>query len=42
MKKIKEKILNKEIILYIIFGLITSIINMGTYYILTNIGVIYI
>ena len=42
MKKIKEKILNKEIFLYIIFGLITSIINIGTFYILTNIGVIYI
>jgi len=42
MKKIKEKILNKEIILYIIFGIITTIINIGTFYILTNIKVIYI
>lgn len=42
MNKIKDKVLNKEIILYIVFGIITTIINIGTFYILTNIGIEYI
>lgn len=40
MKKIKEiakKILTKEVILYIVFGLITTAVNLGTFYILNNI-----
>lgn len=32
----KEKLLTKEIILYIIFGILTTIINIGTFYVLTN------
>lgn len=41
MKKILEtifkKLLTKEIILYIIFGIFTTIVNIGSFYILTTI-----
>lgn len=40
MKKIKEiikKILTKEVILYIVFGLLTTIINLGVFYILNGV-----
>lgn len=40
MKKIKElleKILTKEVILYIIFGLLTTFINLGAFYIMHDI-----
>lgn len=40
MKKIKEiieKILTKEVILYIIFGVLTTIINIGAFYIMNDI-----
>ena len=35
-KKITEKILTKEVILYIIFGLFTTIINLGSFYVLNS------
>lgn len=40
MEKIKDllkKILTKEVILYIIFGVLTTIINLGSFYIMHNI-----
>lgn len=40
MKKIKElinKFLTKDVILYIIFGLLTTVINIGTFSLLTKI-----
>ena len=40
MKKIKrlsEKLLTKEVILYVVFGVLTTIINLGSFYIFTNI-----
>ena len=36
IKKITEKILTKEVILYIIFGLLTTIINLGYFYVLNS------
>ena len=36
IKKIAEKILTKEVILYIIFGLLTTIINLGSFYVLNS------
>lgn len=39
MKKIKEmlkKILTKEVILYIIFGVCTTVVNLGSFYILNS------
>lgn len=40
MNKIK-KIINKEFILYIIFGILTTFINIGLFFILNKIGIIY-
>ena len=40
MKKIKEilkKLLTKEVILYVLFGVLTTLINLGTFYLLSNI-----
>lgn len=37
VKKVIEKILTKEVILYIVFGLLTTIINLGSFYLLHNI-----
>lgn len=37
IKKLVKKICTKEIILYAIFGILTTIINLVTFYILTNI-----
>lgn len=40
MKKIKElmnRYLTKEIIIYIIFGVLTTIVNIGSFYIMTSI-----
>lgn len=37
IKKITEKILTKEIILYIVFGLLTTVINLGSFYVLNSI-----
>ncbi len=36
IKKITEKILTKEVILYIVFGLLTTVINLGSFYVLNN------
>lgn len=37
IKKITEKILTKEVILYIVFGLLTTVINLGSFYVLNSI-----
>lgn len=40
MEKIKEiisKFLTKEVVLYIVFGILTTIVNLGSFYILANI-----
>lgn len=40
MEKIKEilkKILTREVILYIVFGVLTTIINLGSFYVMNNI-----
>ena len=40
MKKIKElikKYLTKDIILYVIFGVLTTLVNIGSFYIMTSI-----
>lgn len=37
IKKLVKKICTKEIILYAVFGVLTTIINLATFYILTNI-----
>ncbi len=37
IKKVMEKILTKEVILYIVFGLLTTVINLGSFYIFNNI-----
>ena len=31
-----KKILTKEVILYIIFGILTTVVNLGMFYVLTN------
>lgn len=39
MKKIKElikKVLTKEVILYIVFGILTTIVNLGSFYIMNS------
>lgn len=39
MKKLKEltkKILTKEVILYIVFGIFTTIVNLGSFYIMNS------
>lgn len=40
MEKIKElikKVLTKEVILYIVFGVLTTLVNLGSFYLLNNI-----
>ena len=36
IKKVMEKILTKEVILYIVFGLLTTVINLGSFYVFNN------
>ncbi len=39
MKKIKEilkKVLTKEIMLYIVFGVFTTVVNLGSFYVMNN------
>lgn len=39
MKKIKEilkKVLTKEVMLYIVFGVFTTIVNLGSFYVMNN------
>lgn len=36
IKKVMEKILTKEVMLYIVFGLLTTVINLGSFYIFHN------
>ncbi len=36
IKKVMEKILTKEVILYIVFGLLTTVINLGSFYVFHN------
>lgn len=37
IKKVVKKILTKEVILYIVFGLLTTIVNLGSFYVFHNI-----
>ena len=37
IKRLSEKLLTKEVILYVVFGVLTTIINLGSFYIFTNI-----
>ena len=36
LKKIIKKVCTKEIMFYVIFGVLTTVINLGVFYILTN------
>ena len=36
MKELFKKFLTKEVILYIVFGVLTTLINLGTFYVLHN------
>ena len=36
IKKITKKILTKEVILYVVFGILTTLINIGSFYLLTK------
>ncbi len=33
IKKVMEKVLTKEVILYIVFGLLTTVINLGSFFV---------
>ena len=37
VRKLVEKVLTKEVVLYIVFGVLTTIINLGSFYIMNNI-----
>lgn len=37
IKEIIKKVLTKEVILYIVFGVLTTLVNLGVFYILANI-----
>lgn len=37
IKKLLEKVLTKEVILYIVFGVLTTIVNLSTFYIMNDI-----
>ena len=37
IKKIMQKLLNKEVILYVVFGIFTTLVNLGSFYILNSI-----
>ena len=42
MKKKINKILKNELVLYIFFGFLTTLINVGLFYLLTKVGFLYI
>ena len=37
IKKLKEKLLTKEVILYIVFGVFTTVVNLGSFYIMNSV-----
>ena len=37
IKKIVEKVWTKEVILYIVFGILTTLVNLSSFYVLNNI-----
>lgn len=37
IKKIGKKVLTKEVILYIVFGVLTTLVNLGSFYVLNSI-----
>lgn len=37
IKELIKKVCTKEVILYVIFGVLTTVVNLGTFYVLTNI-----
>ena len=36
LKQIKEKLLTKEVILYVVFGIGTTVVNLGLFYVLNS------
>lgn len=38
LKKLIKKILTKEVLLYIIFGILTTLANLAVFYVLTHVG----
>ena len=36
IKKLSEKLLTREVILYVVFGVLTTIVNLGSFYIMNN------
>ncbi len=41
LKKVIQKLLNKETILYVVFGVITTVVNYAVYYLVSAAGVEY-
>lgn len=37
IKKIKEKLLSREVIMYLIFGVLTTLVNLVIYFVLVNV-----
>lgn len=37
IRKITKKILTKEVILYVVFGILTTLVNLGSFYIMSKI-----
>lgn len=37
IKKIVKKVLTKEVILYVVFGVLTTLVNLGSFYVLNSI-----
>ena len=36
LKELIKKVLNKDVILYIVFGVLTTLVNLVTFYILSS------
>ena len=36
IKKISEKLFTKEVILYVVFGILTTLVNLGSFYIMNS------
>ena len=36
IKQIKDKLLTKEVILYVVFGVLTTVVNLGSFYIMNT------
>ena len=42
MKEMINKIFKNEVVLYVFFGVLTTLINIGLFYLLTKVGFLYI